>query len=187
MAAFLPNAEPIHKVTIIPRDRSMGLTQQHPEGDRYLFNREYILDRIAVTLGGRVAEKLHLGTITSGAESDLQQGTRLARKMVLDWGMSEKLNNISLGSEREHVFLGEDIATRRDFSEATAQEIDLEVKKILDEAYERATGLLTEKEAELLKVANGLLEKEELLGDDIRELLKLDGDKPAQASGESSA
>ena len=187
VASFLPNTEPIHKVTIIPRDRSMGVTQQHPEGDKYIFNREYILDRIAVTLGGRVAEKQHLGTITSGAESDLQQGTRLARKMVLDWGMSEKLNNISLGSEREHVFLGEDIATRRDFSEATAQEIDVEIKKILDEAYDRATKLLVEKDAELVKVANALLDKEELLGDDIRELLNLNGSKPIQGSEESTA
>ena len=177
MAAFLPNAEPVHKVTIIPRDRSMGVTQQHPEGDKYLFNREYILDRIAVTLGGRVAEKRHMGTITSGAENDLRQATQLARKMVLDWGMSEKLGNISLGSEREHVFLGEDIATRRDFSEATAREIDIEIKLILDEAYEQATKLLSEKENDIIKVANGLLEKEALLSEDIKELLGLESEK----------
>jgi cell division protease FtsH len=173
-AAFLPNAEPVHKVTIIPRDRTMGVTQQLPEGDKYLYNREYILDRIAVTLGGRAAENTQLGTITSGAENDLQQATRLARKMVLDWGMSDHLGNIALGSEREHVFLGEDIATRRDFSEATAQAIDQEIKTILDEAYDRALNLLKEKESELIKVANGLLEKEELLGEDIQELLGLE-------------
>lgn len=172
-AAFLPNAEPVHKVTIIPRDRSMGVTQQLPEGDKYLYNREYILDRIAVCLGGRVAEKTHMGTITSGAENDLQQATQLARKMVLDWGMSETLGNISLGSEREHVFLGEDIATRRDFSEATAREIDQEIKSILDEGFKIATDLLNEKDAELVKVATGLLEKEELLGEDIQKLLGL--------------
>ncbi|MBN1687101.1 MAG: ATP-dependent zinc metalloprotease FtsH [Spirochaetales bacterium] len=174
LAAYLPNAEPIHKVTVIPRDRAMGVTQQLPEGDKYLYNREYLLDRIAVLLGGRVAEKLHMGTITSGAENDLQQATQLARKMVLDWGMSERLANISLGSEREHVFLGEDIATRRDFSEATAREIDQEIKSILDEAFERATTLLTEKNEAVLKVANGLLEKEELLGEDIDKLLGLE-------------
>ncbi len=173
VAAFLSNAEPIHKVTVIPRDRAMGVTQQLPEGDKYLYNREYILDRIAVLLGGRVAEKLYMGTITSGAENDLQQATQLARKMVLDWGMSKGFSNISLGSEREHVFLGEDIATRREFSEDTAREIDQEIKSILDEAYERATELLEEKTEELLKVANGLLEKEELLGEDIMELLGL--------------
>ena len=172
-AAFLPNAEPVHKVTIIPRDRSMGVTQQLPEGDKYLYNREYILDRIAVALGGRVAEKIHMGTITSGAENDLRQATQLARKMVLDWGMSERLSNISLGSEREHVFLGEDMATRRDFSEATAREIDQEIKSILDEAYERATALLEEHDDALTKVANGLLEREELLGEDIQLLLGL--------------
>lgn len=174
LAAYLPNAEPIHKVTVIPRDRAMGVTQQLPEGDKYLYNREYLLDRIAVLLGGRVAEKLHMGTITSGAENDLQQATQLARKMVLDWGMSERLANISLGSEREHVFLGEDIATRRDFSEATAREIDQEIKSILDEAFDRATTLLTEKNEAVLKVANGLLEKEELLGEDIDKLLGLE-------------
>ena len=173
-ASFLPNAEPIHKVTVIPRDRAMGVTQQLPEGDKYLYNREYLLDRIAVLLGGRVAEKIYMGTITSGAENDLHQATQLARKMVLDWGMSETLANISLGSEREHVFLGEDIATRRDFSEATAREVDQEIKAILDEAYDRATALLTEKNEELLKVANGLLEKEELLGEDIEKLLGLE-------------
>lgn len=173
-AAFLPNTEPIHKVTIIPRDRSMGVTQQLPEGDKYLYNREYILDRIAVTLGGRAAEKIHMGTITSGAENDLQQATALARKMVLDWGMSERLGNISLGSEQEHVFLGEDIATRRNFSEATAREIDQEIKAILDEAYDRATTLLTENDDALGKVANGLLDKEELLGEDIQKLLGLE-------------
>ncbi len=173
-AAFLPNAEPVHKVTIIPRDRSMGVTQQLPEGDKYLYNREYLLDRIAVTLGGRVAEKIHMGTITSGAENDLRQATHLARKMVLDWGMSERLGNISLGSERELVFLGEDIATRRDFSEATAREIDQEIKTILDEAYERATALLTGKNDAVVKVANWLLEKEELLGEEIQKLLNLE-------------
>ncbi len=173
-AAFLPNADPVHKVTIIPRDRSMGVTQQLPEGDKYLYNREYILDRIAVALGGRVAEKIHMGTITSGAENDLQQATQLARKMVLDWGMSERLANISLGSDREHVFLGEDMTTRRDYSEATAREIDKEIKAILDEAYDRATALLSEKEEELTKVANGLLEKEELLGEDIQLLLGIE-------------
>jgi cell division protease FtsH len=174
-AAFLPNAEPVHKVTIIPRDRSMGVTQQLPEGDKYLFNREYILDRIAVLLGGRVAEKIHMGTITSGAENDLQQATQLARKMVLDWGMSEKLANISLSSGREHVFLGEDIATRKDFSEATAREIDEELKAILDEAYTIAATLLADKKDELIKVAQGLLEKEELLGEDIQTLVGIEG------------
>ena len=184
LAAFLPNTEPIHKVSIIPRDRSMGVTQQLPEGDKYLYNREYILDRIAVTLGGRVAEKIHMGTITSGAENDLRQATQLARKMVLDWGMSERLGNISLGSEREHVFLGEDIATRRDFSEATAREIDQEVKTILDEAYERATALLSQKDDALIKVATGLLEKEELLGEDVDALLGLEPRKNGETKEE---
>ena len=173
VAAFLPNAEAVHKVTIIPRDRSLGVTQQQPEGDKYLYNIEYISDRIAVTLGGRAAETLHLGTITSGAENDLKQATQLAKKMVLDWGMSNKLGTIALGSDREHVFLGEDIATRKEFSEHTAQEIDEEIRLILDGAFHRAKELLTDKETELIKVAEALLEREVLLANDIRELLNL--------------
>ena len=174
-AAFLENAEAVHKVTIIPRDRSLGVTQQQPEGDKYLYNKEYILDRIAVTLGGRAAETLQLGTITSGAENDLKQATQLARKMVLDWGMSGKLGTIALGTDREHVFLGEDIATRREFSEHTAQQIDEEVRSILDDAFARAMQLLAEKEDELKLIAEALLEKEELLGKEVADLLNLSG------------
>lgn len=186
VAAFLPNAEPVHKVTIIPRDRSMGVTQQLPEGDKYLFNREYILDRIAVTLGGRAAEELQLGTITSGAENDLKQATRLAKKMVLDWGMSDKLGTIALGSDNDFVFLGEDIAQRREFSEETAKDIDSEIRAILRTAFERARTLLAAKDGYLISVADALLEREELLGRDIRELLDLgQTDEIDQRDGES--
>jgi cell division protease FtsH len=174
VAAYLPNAEPVHKVTIIPRDRSMGVTQQLPEGDKYLFNKEYILDRIAVTLGGRAAEELQLGTITSGAENDLKQATRLAKKMVLDWGMSDKLGTIALGSDNEHVFLGEDIAQRREFSEETARDIDAEIRLILRAAFDRAKQLLVEKDSYLITLADALLEREELVGKDVKELLDLD-------------
>lgn len=173
VAAYLPNTEPVHKVTIIPRDRSMGVTQQMPEGDKYIYNKEYILDRIAVTLGGRVAEKQRIGSNTSGAENDLKQATQLARKMVLYWGMSEKLGAISLGGDREHVFLGEDIGQRREFSENTAMEIDAEIRTILADSYDRASNLLAEKENELILLAEALLDKEELLGKDIKLLLKL--------------
>ena len=183
VSAFLPNAEPIHKCTILPRDSgALGLVQHRLEGDRFLHSREYNLDAIAMLLGGRAAETLRMGTITDGAANDLQRATQLARKMVLDWGMSEKLGNISLGSEREHVFLGEDIATRRDFSEATAREIDLEIKVILDEAYERALKLLEEKESELIKLADALLEKEELLGEEILQLLGIEPKEKDSAS-----
>ena len=175
-AAFLPNAEPVHKVTIIPRDRSMGVTQQLPEGDKYLFNREYILERIAVILGGRAAEELHMGTITSGAENDLKQATHLAKKMVLDWGMSDKLGTIALGSDREHVFLGDEITHRREFSEETARDIDAEIRQILDSGFDQAKSLLSEKNDYLIKVADALLEREELLGKDIRNLLDLKDD-----------
>ncbi|MBT3274888.1 MAG: ATP-dependent zinc metalloprotease FtsH, partial [Spirochaetales bacterium] len=175
VSAFLPTTETIHKATILPRDSgALGLVQHRLEGDRYLHSKEYNLDAIAMLLGGRAAEALHMGTITDGASNDLQRATQLARKMVLEWGMSENLGNVSLGSGREHVFLGEDIGTRKDFSEETAREVDLEVKHILDAAYVRATKLLQEKESQLIKLADTLLEKEELLGDEIRELLGLE-------------
>ena len=183
VAAYLPNAEAVHKVTIIPRDRSMGVTQQQPEGDKYLFNREYLLDRIAVTLGGRASEKLQMGTITSGAENDLKQATRIARKMVLDWGMSEKLGNISLGGDREHVFLGEDLAQKREFSDRTAQDVDDEIRSILEKSYQRALDLLSSRSDELVKVATSLLEKEELMGADVDALLGIE----RQSSGSTDS
>ncbi|HUZ17407.1 MAG TPA: ATP-dependent zinc metalloprotease FtsH [Spirochaetia bacterium] len=175
VAVQLPTSDPIHKVTIIPRDNSMGVTQQLPERDKYLYSKNYILDRITVMLGGRAAEDRVIGDITSGAENDLREATRLARKMVLDWGMSESLHNLSLGDERQHVFLGEDIARGREYSEETARAVDKEIKTILDRAYEKAISILKEKSAALKRVAEALLEKEELGGKEILELVAAAG------------
>ncbi len=172
VAVFTPNAEPLHKVTIVPRGHAMGVTQQLPEREKYIYPREYILDRLAVMMGGRVAEELVMGTATSGAESDLKQATQLARKMVLDWGMSEKFRQTAYGGPREQVFLGEEIAQRREYSETTAYEIDQEVKKILNEAYERAQKVLTEHREGLDQLVNMLLEHEELSGQEVQQLLK---------------
>ena len=179
VAAVLPHADPIHKVTIVPRGQAMGVTQQLPERDRYLYPRDYMLDRLAVTMGGRAAEKLFLNTITSGAENDLQQATFLARKMVLSWGMSERLGHVSLGGEREEVFLGEEIVHRREYSEATAREIDIEVKKILDGAFDRATETLKEYRQGLEKVVEALLEKEDIPGQMVLELVGVKEKRPA--------
>jgi cell division protease FtsH len=172
LAALLPNADPIHKVTILPRGRSMGVTQQLPERDKYLYSQEYIQDRLAVMMGGRAAERLILDTCTNGAENDLKEATRLGRRMVLDWGMSRHLGTLALGGQQEHVFLGREISQRRDYSEETAREIDLEVKAILDQAFQKATELLKENRSRLDEIANTLLEKEEITGEEVQELLE---------------
>jgi cell division protease FtsH len=172
VAALLPHADPIHKVTIVPRGRAMGVTQQLPEKDKYVYPREYLLDRLAVMMGGRAAEELAFDTATSGAENDLKHATQLARKMVLDWGMSERLGNVALGGRSEQVFLGEEIAQRREFSEATAREADEEVKTTLNEAFDRASGALYEHRDALDRVADALLEYEEIPGDRVLELLE---------------
>lgn len=187
VAAILPNADPIHKVTIVPRGRAMGVTQQLPERDKYVYPREYMLDRLAVMMGGRAAEDLVLGTATSGAENDLKQATQLARKMVLDWGMGERFRHLALGGRREQVFLGEEIAQRREYSEMTAREVDEEIKAILEESYERAVGTLQEHRSELDRVAEALLESEEIPGEKVLELIGVDGEESPDPSDESQA
>lgn len=186
VAAVLPHADPIHKVTIVPRGKAMGVTQQLPERDRYLYNKEYMLDRLAVMMGGRAAEELEFDTATSGAENDLKQAKKMVRKMVLDWGMSDKFKNIALGGGGEQqVFLGEEIAQRREYSESTAREVDQEVKAILNEAFERAKGTLKERREGLDKVVDRLLEVEEVPGEEILDILGLEkGDgKPDSPEG----
>ncbi len=171
VAAALPNTDPVHKVTIIPRGRSMGSTHQLPQHERYLWSREDLLDRLAMTLGGRAAEKLVFGTATSGAEDDLEKATKLARRMVLRWGMSEKLGPFTSGSEGGQVFLGEEIARQRDHSEDTARKVDEEIRHILEEAAERAHDTLQEHRAALDRLADLLLEKEEITGDEVMAVL----------------
>jgi cell division protease FtsH len=178
VAALLPNADPIHKVTIVPRGRAMGVTQQLPEQEKYIYPRGYLMDRLAVMMGGRGAEYLVMGTATSGAENDLKEATRLARKMVMDWGMSEWLGHIALGDGRDQVFLGEEIAQRREYSEATAREVDQEIKAILEDAYERASTILKQHHQALTAVAKALLAHEEIAGEEVLKLIgvvKLDG------------
>ena len=173
VAAALPNADPIHKVTIVPRGQAMGVTQQLPERDRFIYPREYMLDRLAVMMGGRASEKLYLDTMTSGAENDLKQATRLARKMVVDWGMSERLGHQALGGDSDQVFLGEEIAKRREYSEWTAQIVDEEVKSVLDQAFRRSMDTLEENRDGLQKLVTVLREKEEVPGDEVLEILGL--------------
>jgi len=172
VAAVLPNADPIHKVTIIPRGRAMGVTQQMPERDRYLFHRDYMLDRMAVMMGGRAAEELALSIVTSGAADDLKQATYLARKMVLEWGMSDRLGHIALGGSTQ-TFLGEEMGTNRDYSEATAQTADREISDLLEEAFSRAKDILNEHRSGLDRVVEALLEKEQIFGAELMALLEI--------------
>ncbi|MBN1427150.1 MAG: ATP-dependent zinc metalloprotease FtsH [Anaerolineae bacterium] len=171
VAAVAPHAEPIHKVTIVPRGRVMGVTQQLPERDRYIYSREYMLDRLAVMMGGRAAEELALDTATSGAENDLKQASHLARQMVLDWGMSEQMGYVALGGQSKHVFLGEEIAHRREYSEATAREVDQETRVILERSYKHARGILKKHRNDLERLAEALLEREEIPGKQVLELI----------------
>ena len=179
LAALLPNADPIHKVSIVPRGRAMGVTQQLPEGDKYIFSKEYLLDRLAVMMGGRTAEDLVFQSVSSGAQDDLKQATQLARKMVLDWAMSEKLGPVALGSRQDHVFLGEEIGKPKEYSEETAREVDMEIKNILNQAYEKALSILKAHRDELDRIADELMEKEEISGD---EVLRLIGEKESVPS-----
>ncbi len=177
VAAVLPHSDPIHKVTIIPRGKAMGVTQQLPEKEKYIYQREYLLDRLAVVMGGRAAEDLVFQTSTSGAQNDLKQVAKLARKMVLEWGMSDRFGHISFGSAEEEVFLGRDMSRQREYSDSTAREIDEEVKKITEEAFNRALTTLKENRDVLNKVAEMLLEKEEIPGEEVNKLLKTNGEE----------
>ncbi len=172
VAAVLPNTDPVHKVTIIPREHSMGATQQLPEQDRFLYERNYLLDRIKVMMGGRAAEQYKLNTLTSGAENDLKQAQHLARKMVLDWGMSEQFENVALGGEEKAVFLGEDISRKREYSEETTRMIDEEVKQIITNAYNEARKILESHKEALDQFAERLLEEEDIPGKEIYDYLE---------------
>jgi cell division protease FtsH len=171
VAAVLPHSDPIHKVSIIPRGKAMGVTQQFPEKEKYIYKKEYLMDRLAVVMGGRAAEDLIFETATSGAKDDLQQVAKLSRKMVLEWGMSERFQHLSFGGEEEEVFLGRDMSRKQEYSDSTAREIDEEVRKITEEAFSRASSTLKEHRDVLDKVAEMLLEKEEITGGEVDKLL----------------
>lgn len=150
----------------------MGATQQLPEQDRFLYERNYLLDRIKVMMGGRAAEQYKLNTLTSGAENDLKQAQHLARKMVLDWGMSEQFENVALGGEEKAVFLGEDISRKREYSEETTRMIDEEVKQIITNAYNEARKILESHKEALDQFAERLLEEEDIPGKEIYDYLE---------------
>jgi cell division protease FtsH len=179
VAAFTPGADPLHKVTIIPRGRALGLTMQLPTEDKYTYKKQYVEAEIAILMGGRVAEELTQKDITTGAGNDIERATEMARRMVCEWGMSE-LGPLSYGSKEEPVFLGRDFAQRADYSEDTAIRIDHEVSRIVQDAYERATAILSANRPVLDKVAGDLLERETLDGADVYDIIRvLTGHEPA--------
>ncbi|MBU1156539.1 MAG: ATP-dependent zinc metalloprotease FtsH [Proteobacteria bacterium] len=162
VAMLTPGTDPVHKVTIIPRGRALGLTQQLPVDERHTYTRDYLINNLAVLLGGRSAEELVLETFTTGAGNDLERATELARKMVCEWGMSEVLGPLTFGKREEQIFLGREISQHRDYSEETAQSIDHEVKRLVTEAHEEATGLLEGHMDVLHNLAGALLVEETL-------------------------
>ena len=172
VAWLQPGTDPIHKATIIPRGRALGLVYQLPTDDRFNDNREQMKARLAIMMGGRAAEELVLGQLTSGAANDIRMATEIARRMVCEWGMSEKLGPIAFGKREELVFLGREISQSKDYSEATAQIIDEEVRSLVDDAEERAKSLLAHNQDKLHMLANCLLEREILDGEEIDRLLK---------------
>jgi cell division protease FtsH len=171
LTVILPHADPIHKVTIIPRGMALGVTQQLPTDEKHNYSRDYLNDRIAILLGGRIAEDICLGQITTGAGNDLERATEMARSMVCEWGMSDAMGPLTFGKKEEQIFLGREIAQRSDYSEDTAIRIDQEVKRIVTENYERATAVLRANRARLEKMADELLAREVLDSDQVRRIV----------------
>lgn len=171
VAKLTPGTDPIHKVSIIPRGMALGITQQLPIDDRYTYSKEHVQNMLAVLMGGRVAEEICMGHITTGAGNDLQRATELARKMVCEWGMSDKMGPITFGKREEQIFLGKEFSRHKDYSEDTASEIDTEVKDIVLERYNYSKKLLLDNKETLLKLANALLDRETLDGSDIDDIV----------------
>jgi cell division protease FtsH len=186
LALNVPSADPLHKATIIPRGRALGMVMQLPEGDRYSMSYKYMISRLAIMMGGRVAEEFKFGkeNITSGAASDIEQATKLARAMVTRWGFSDKLGHVAYGDNQEEVFLGHSVARTQNVSEETAQIIDAEVRRLIDEAYSTAKTILTRKKKEWHALAEGLLEYETLSGEEIKQLIA--GKKPSRDLGDDT-
>ena len=186
LALNVPSADPLHKATIIPRGRALGMVMQLPEGDRYSMSYKYMVSRLAIMMGGRVAEEIKFGkdNITSGAASDIEQATKLARAMVTQWGFSDQLGHVAYGENQQEVFLGHSVAQQKNVSEETAQIIDAEVRRLIEEAHDTARKVLTRKKKDWIALAEGLLEYETLSGNEIKQLLA--GEKPSRDMGDDT-
>ncbi len=185
LTVLLPHADPIHKVTIIPRGMALGLTQQLPVDDKHNYSRDYLDDQIAILLGGRIAEELTQGDITTGAGNDLDRATDLARKMVCEWGMSEEIGPLTYGKKEEQVFLGRDFSQQAEYSPDTAHRIDKEIKAIVTRNYDRAHDVLKNHKQELTRIGEELLIREVLDADQVRRIARgetIDEPVPPQPS-----
>ncbi|HKW00683.1 MAG TPA: ATP-dependent zinc metalloprotease FtsH [Vicinamibacterales bacterium] len=172
LAALLPNADPVHKVTIIPRGMALGVTMQLPMDDKHNYSRDYLMDQIAILLGGRIAEEITNGQLTTGAGNDLERVTEVARRMVCEWGMSDNLGPLTFGKREEQIFLGREIAKTQDYSEDTAVAIDNEVKRFVMTNYDRARQVLVDHKLVLMKIADELLAREVLDADQVKRLVQ---------------
>jgi len=179
---FLPNADPLHKVTIVPRGRALGLALSLPEKDSYSFKRDWLFDRLVITYGGYAAEKIVYGETTTGTAQDLRQATDMARKMVCEWGMADDMGPIAYGQEEEPIFIGKEIARHKDYSEETAKKIDEALKALLDRALKQAMDILSRERKKLELLANELMQKETLEDTDVRTLLGFDAEHHMQVS-----
>ena len=183
LGAVLEHADPVHKVTIIPRGQALGLTQQLPVDDKHNYSTLYLHDQLAVLLGGRIAEEITNTAVTTGAGNDLERVTDLARKMVCEWGMSESIGPLTFGRKEEQIFLGRDFAQHQEYSEETASTIDREIKRIVTENYDRARSILEEKKKALLQIAEELLTREVLTGAQILRIVSgLPLEEPVEAA-----
>lgn len=183
VSRMIPGTDPIHKVSIIPRGRALGITQQLPLDDKRIYSREYCLNQIAIMLGGRAAEQLVFDDFSTGAHDDIEKATILARKMVCEWGMSPKVGPLTFGRQDEQVFLGRELGMRETFSERTAQMIDDEIRRFIEEQQKRAISIVTEHRAKLDMLARALLDKENLNGLEIDRILGMDGDDGRKGPG----
>jgi len=186
VARMVPGNDPVHKVTIIPRGMALGVTWTLPEQDQYNLSEEQVTGRIAMAMGGRVAEQLIFGRLTTGAGNDIEQATKLARKMVCEWGMS-RLGPIALAREKGDVFLGREIGRSDDFSDATQSEADAEIRRLLDEGHTLATSVVTEHQEILERISEALLEFESINGDEVTLLLDGSGNEAIQAHRDAAA
>jgi cell division protease FtsH len=185
VAYVLPNADPVHKITVIPRGRALGYTLTLPEQDKFLMTREELTDELAMLLGGRVAEQLIEGEQTTGAQNDLERATKIARQMVTEYGMSDKIGPITLGQKQGEVFLGRDFASHPDYSPQVAYEIDSEITGLIDRAHDEALEILSEQRAYLDTIADALLEHETIDKEELERIL-IDLPKRAQREGTGS-
>jgi cell division protease FtsH len=187
VAKLIPGTDPVHKVSIIPRGRALGVTMQLPIEDKHSYSRESLLDRIAVLMGGRAAEEIIFNSMTTGAGNDIERATEIARKMVCEWGMSPKMGPVSFGKKDEQIFLGREMSTHKNYSEATAVDIDTEIRRIVEENYSRVHKLLSDNIDNLHKLSLELIEKENLSGEEVDRIIGIAKDVPASAEAEGTS